>query len=411
MTAPPPAAARPIADPAVAAAVGDPVRWILEVGAPYWAMAGVDREKGGFFDRLNGEGQPVPEDVKHVKYQARQIYAFCHAHLLGAGDEALAAAKDGWRFLGRRGWDVQGGWVHTITRAGRPLDGTKDLYDHAFMMLALAWLARATGDDEPLRLAARTVAYLDRKMVDPHGGGGGWGGYFERSTEGLMEIPLPRRQNPHMHLLEALLALHATSGEAAWLDRARQLVGLVLDHMIDPATGQMGEYYGHDWQPAAGAPGRVREPGHHFEWVWLLLAYRAATGDDRVVEPADRLYRFALSGVDTTGDGPLAPVDETDPDGGFVRDTKRLWCQTEAIKAFVARAEHLDDADAAARARDHLAALFTSHMSPDSPIWRDQLSREGTEVSTAIPAGNLYHIVFALAEAGRVLGRADAAVG
>jgi mannose/cellobiose epimerase-like protein (N-acyl-D-glucosamine 2-epimerase family) len=43
-------------------------------------------------------------------------------------------------------------------------------------------------------------------------------------------------------------------------------------------------------------------------------------------------------------------------------------------------------------------------MSPDSPVWRDQLSRDGTEVSTTIPAGNLYHIVLALAEADRVLG-------
>ena len=183
-------------------------------------------------------------------------------------------------------------------------------------------------------MAARTMAFLDRRLVDPHGRGGAWGGYHEHTTEGLMTIPLPRRQNPHMHLVEALLALHATTGDRAWLDRARPVVDLVLDGMIDPETGQLVEFFEADWRPAPGDAGRVREPGHHYEWVWLLLAWRAATGDDRVLEPAERLYRFALAGTDDGAEGPAAPFDAVDPAGRPTADTKRLWCQTEAIKAF-----------------------------------------------------------------------------
>lgn len=396
------------APPTAPAAAPDPIRWVVEIAIPFWAEAGVDREKGGFFDQLRPDGRPVPEDVKHVRYQARQIYAFCHAAELGAGAAALDIAKEGWRFLLRRGWDAQGGWIHTTTRAGRPLDPTRDLYDHAFVLLALAWLARATGEEEPLAMAARTMAFLDRRLVDPHGRGGAWGGYHEHTTEGLMTIPLPRRQNPHMHLVEALLALHATTGDRAWLDRARPVVDLVLDCMIDPETGQLVEFFEADWRPAPGDAGRVREPGHHYEWVWLLLAWRAATGDDRVLDPAERLYRFALAGTDDGAEGPAAPFDAVDPDGRPTVDTKRLWCQTEAIKAFAARAGHLGDAHAAARTRRHLDVLFSSHMTPDGALWRDRLARDGTVVSEHVPAGNLYHVVFALAEAARVLGPAAA---
>jgi mannose/cellobiose epimerase-like protein (N-acyl-D-glucosamine 2-epimerase family) len=375
------------------------IPWLLDVVVPFWAATGRDRAGGGFVERLGRDGRPAPDDYKRIRVQARQIYAMCHARLLGAPEGVMQAAWAGFDFLTRHCWDEKdGGFFHTVTRNGAPLDRRRDTYDHAFVLLAMAWLHRASGDARALDWAARTIGFLDHALADPR-----HGGYQEDLVEGRAAIALPRRQNPHMHLFEALLAMHEATGEGRWLDRARAILDLFLGRWRD-ADGTLGEYFTADWQPAPGAEGLRREPGHHFEWVWLLDQYCRLSGEERVLEPADRLYRFALAhGIDTAPGMVPAAFDEIDAAGALTQPTKRLWPQTEALKAFLARAERLDDADARARARAHLAMMFTRYVGAGHALWRDQLDRAGAEVSTTVPASTLYHLFLATAEAARVL--------
>lgn len=374
-------------------------RWMMETVLPFWADVGVDREAGGFVERLTRDRRPAPDDYKRVRVQARQIYVFSHAHLLDAPDWALPAARHGARFLTERCWDAEGGWHHLMTRAGVPRDRRKDTCDHAFVLLAMAWLYRATDDPAVLNWVDRTIGFLDIRLAD------GAGGYWEELSPDGTTDRLPRRQNPHMHLLEAFLALHAATGDAAWLDRARAMVGLFHDRFLDGGTGTLAEFFTADWRPAPGAEGHIREPGHHFEWVWLLLHYRRLTGDDGIVGPAERLYRFALHhGIDAADEGVPATFDAVDETGAVLHGSKRLWPQTEAIKAHLARRELLGDAEAEDGARRHLAMLFERYVGADHPVWRDQLARDGREISSHIPASTLYHLFLCIAEAMRVLG-------
>ncbi|HET8726275.1 MAG TPA: AGE family epimerase/isomerase [Alphaproteobacteria bacterium] len=372
--------------------------WAFETLLPFWADVGVDRSRGGFVERLAPGRLPADDDYKRIRVQARQIYTFSHAYVLGAPVWTLETARIGFDWLVAKGWNAEGGgWHHLLTRDGAPLDRKQDTYDHAFILMALAWLHRASGDRAPLDWARRTVDHLDRAMADPvHGG------YQEHAGTGPTNPGLPRRQNPHMHLLEAFLAAHEATGETGWLVRARRIVELFLARFLDPA-GTLGEYFTADWQPAPDETGRVREPGHQFEWVWLLGQYHRLSGDGRVLEPADRLYRFALDhGVDRTPGMVPAAFDEVDPQGRIIKDTKRLWPQTEAIKAHIVRAELQGDAVAAERAGADLAMLFTHYVDRRHAVWRDQLSRDGREVSTHIPASTLYHLFLCMAEAMRL---------
>lgn len=371
---------------------------------PFWAEAGVDRRNGGFIERLSLDRQPEPEADRRLRVQARQIYAFSHAHLLGAPDWALSTARDGFAFLTSHGWNSDGGWHHLLAGDGTPKDRRNDTYDHAFVLFAMAWLYKAGGDRTALDWADRTMAFLDLQLADPDHDGH-WGGYREqKATDGSTGL-LPRRQNPHMHLLEACLALFEATGDRAWRDRATALIGLFHAHFFDAGTGTLIEFFTADWQPAPGAEGLLREPGHHFEWVWLLLHYRRLTGDDSVVGPADRLYRTALDrGIDTPPAGIPAAFDSVDAAGGIVDHGKRLWPQTEAIKAHLARHELLGDPDAEARARAHLAMMFDHYLDAGGPVWRDRLARDGSEISDHIPASSLYHLFLCIAETMRVLG-------
>ena len=381
-------------------AIPDLRSWLLGTVMPFWAEAGVDRRNGGFVERLSLDRRPEPGADRRLRVQARQIYAFSHAHLLGAPDWALDTARAGFAFLAAHGWDEAGGWHHLLTGSGEPRDRRKDTYDHAFVLFAMAWLYRAGGDRAALDWADRTMAFLDRHLADPD-----HGGYWEeRAPDGSM-ARLPRRQNPHMHLLEACLALFEATGDAGWRDRAAALIGLFHAHFYDKATGTLGEFFTADWCPAPGAEGALREPGHHFEWVWLLLHYRRLTGDDSVVAPADQLYRTALDhGVDQVPGGIPAAFDCIDSSGTIVDDGKRLWPQTEAVKAHLARHELLGDRQAADRARAHLAMMFGHYVSADDPAWRDRLARDGQTRSDHIPASTLYHLFLCIAETMRVLG-------
>ena len=59
-----------------------------------------------------------------------------------------------------------------------------------------------------------------------------------------------------------------------------------------PTTGALREFFAADWSPAPGIDGRIAEPGHHYEWAFLLARWAALTGRERP-QAVDRLIAFA----------------------------------------------------------------------------------------------------------------------
>lgn len=370
--------------------------WLRETLIPAWIDRAVRPGRAGFVEMFDpADPKRDPGSLRTTLVTARLTYVFSHAHLLDPQSGALAAAHHGFAFLRdacREGG--RGRFLHSVREDGTPVDARTDLYDLAFVLFAMAWYYRATQDDQALAIADEVIGFIEREMAHPQGG-------FAEDTLGT----LPRRQNPHMHLLEAFHALAEVTGEQRWLDHASAIVRLARQHLVDAETGTLGEYFTDDWKPAAGAAGLVCEPGHHFEWTWLLLHHWRLTGDTQARDLAKRLYGFAIRhGLDDGSAGPLAAFDVFDRTGNVTASTKLLWPQTEAIKAFLARIEFLDDADAAERLDQHLASLFRWFVAPETSLWFNQLARDGTPTQTVIPVRVLYHLLLALAEWERVRG-------
>lgn len=380
---------------ALGAAAGLPSKaWFRESLIPGWIARAVQPGRAGFvelFDPADPMRDPGP--VRTTLVTARLTYVFSHAHLLDPRGDTVAAARHGFSFLRdvcREGG--QGRFLHSVREDGAPVDSRSDLYDLAFVLFAMAWYYRATGEEQAVAIADEVIGFIEGEMVHPLGG-------FTEDTLGT----LPRRQNPHMHLLEAFHALAEATGDARWLERASAIVQLARERLVDAETGTLGEYFSDDWRPASGAAGAVCEPGHHFEWTWLLLHHWRLTGDAAARDLAERLYGFAIRhGLDDGTAGPLAAFDVVDRGGAITAATKLLWPQTEAIKAFLARMEFLGDADAAERLDKHLASLFRWFVAPGTGLWFNQLTREGEPAQTMIPVRVLYHLVLALAEWERV---------
>lgn len=367
---------------------------------PHWFWHGTDWARGGFAERLTLSGDADDPGFKRLLVQARQIYVFSHAALTDPDHVRRAqwsqAAGHGFDFMLRHYWQgASRGWARAVTPEGNPFDASAEFYDQTFVLLACAWVYRALGVARALETARRTLDFLDHHLAGAH-----YGGYWQGLTEtGAVAPDAPRQQNPHMHLLEALLALHKATGEKTHLARASAIYDLFRTRFFDSGTNTLGEYFTHDWRPLPGPRGQIVEPGHHFEWVWILHDYAGSTGDASASEYAQRALAFALEhGVDP--ESGLA-YDEIDRGGACRRPSHRLWPQTEMLKALIASAEHAPEkhlrADAQARIPAMIAAIFEHYLTA-AGIWNDQLDPARAPVSEFVPATSLYHLFLAFSE-------------
>ena len=372
-------------------------RGSFEAALPFWSTVGRDRPGFGFVEHLDLAARPADVPYKRVRVQARQIFVFSCAHTLG-WPGALEAAADGHDFLTRHARRADGAWVRLLGRDGDVLDPTADLYDLAFVVFALAWYARATGSAQALDQAYGTLAWIERNMASPAGG----------FHEAVPVPPEPRRQNPHMHLLEAVLALFVTTRDAALLATADALVDLFRTRFFDPGTGSLGEFFTDDWQWAPGAAGTHVEPGHHYEWVWLLGEYQRLSG--KTVEPErSALYAFANRwGRDPKTGLVLDVVDRS----GVVRDGgARVWPQTEAIKAHLVMAEQ-GRAGEGPRSRGSSKTCSSVSSPAITPAPGPSiLSPDGAAKGDRIPASTLYHVVSGVQRARADIPRSYARAG
>src|SRR5262249_19742387 len=146
--------------------------WTRNEALPFWATVGVDHARGGFHERLDLQGRPVLHVPKRLMVQARQLYVYCHAGLLGWYPDArrMADLCVEYMLCSFHERDGIAGWIHSVASDGGIADATRDLYAHAFALFGLAWYHRFTADTEVLRIADRTIAFLDDAIASDHGG-------------------------------------------------------------------------------------------------------------------------------------------------------------------------------------------------------------------------------------------------
>jgi mannose-6-phosphate isomerase len=359
--------------------------WLGQSALPLWGTAGVD-DSGSFHERLLFDGRPDLASARRMRVQARQLYVFSEAAVRGWWDGAAAVAERGFEALVRDCWrrDGRPGFLHTFTPDKAPLDQKRDTYDHAFGLFALAWYYRLTKAPQARAMALEILDLLDGDLSDP-------------ASDGFLESQppaLPRRSDPHMHLLEASLEWVEASGDQRFLDLARRMTALFKARFVDRQTATLREFFAADLGPADGPAGEVVAPGHHFEWSWLLAwAERLGAGEARA--EADALYHYGLRhGLDARG----FAIDECDRHGRQVRRSRRAWPQTELIKAYLNKAAQGEAACAEAAGRLTLDFLG-SYLTTEVPgLWMDQFDAEGRGMTDAAPASTLYHVAVAFRE-------------
>jgi mannose/cellobiose epimerase-like protein (N-acyl-D-glucosamine 2-epimerase family) len=366
--------------------------WLVTKALPLWSTAGFDAGQGVFQERLEWRGRPQAEAPRRAMVQARQIYVFAHAAQLGWFPEGGRLAEIAMASLVDKFCDGAGpkrGFAFSISADNRLVAAHRDAYTHAFVLFAIAWLYRLNGDRCLIGLADQTIGFIDAALQDP-----AHGGLYDRTPVDDRN----KRQNPHMHLLEAYLALEAAIPGCGYAERAEKLVEIFKSRLFMSEPGVLLEYFAEDWGAHSDPQRRwVFEPGHNFEWAWLLHEYEKLTGEDLTawILALDRNARS--NGLAENG----LIFEEVKCGMSVVKSSHRLWPHAEGAKAAVARFS-MGDAIAPEFASAMVNALGATFL--DKPFaggWIDRISANGSPLVDFIPASSLYHLFSAAAEMSR----------
>lgn len=345
--------------------------WMRFNALPLWATVGVAAD-GGFHEGIDREGLPVG-DFRRARVQARQAWVYSMAGHAGWAGPWRRLVKDSLDRFEATNLRPDGLYRTRVQASGETLDDTASLYDQAFVLLAFAAAVQAGLEPGLMTARAENLREALARLAHP---AGGW-----REDAGH-----PFQANAHMHLLEACLAWETAAPGGVWSAMADGIVNLARRCFIDPEGGFLREFFDADWRPEPGDAGHLVEPGHQFEWAWLLTRWGRARGDDWSAGAARRLYDAGQRGIDA---GRGVAIDELD-DRLEVRSARaRLWPQTERLKAALVLGQEVPS--------DHVFRALKGlqlYLEPTG-LWHDKLEADGSLVGEPAPASSLYHIAAA----------------
>jgi len=356
--------------------------WLCDAAYPLWSTAGVD-PAGGFHERLAQNGKPLVEP-RRSRVNPRQAYCFAMAPSLGWRGDAAGLIRHALDYFVARYQRPDGLFRTLIAADGSPLDDRALLYDQAFALLAFN-VAAAGGESRAVR---ERQSFELHALVMKH---------MKRAGQGFQSgVPesLPLQSNPHMHLFEAALAgCEVCSDSSVWKPLSDEIAELALNKFVDAETGALREFFDEQWNPAPGIPGRIVEPGHQFEWAWLLLRW-CGTKNARARAVALRLIEIGETHGVRHGLATNSLLDDFSAhDAGA-----RLWPQTERLKAAAIAARLTGEAkyfSMTVAAADRLMRYLDC---PIPGLWYDRIDAQGNIVDEPAPASSFYHLVAAIAE-------------
>lgn len=368
--------------------------WYFQTALPLWARYGVDTVQGGVHERLEHDLTPVSLP-RRARLVARQIYCFSMGARLGENERYRDLSFHCVDFLARHLLSPSGA-VRSSINMDDPDDGCSvaRLYDDAFVLFALASHASlekaAASETEALALRILSASAARCRRAD-----GSWA-----------EPGGPILTNPIMHLAEAALSWIEIEGHGrdTWMRLSKEIFGCLYGQMMQPLGCAVPEVFDEAWVPREHESGHWIEPGHQFEWAWLLLRWGGLGGCKEAFERACVLAETAETrGVDPTHRHVIAGLNrEFEP----VRSHAPLWAQTERVRLWhTMAAQEAASSCLAARAmrhRDEGLAVLERYISGVHPgLWHEVADESGCFERGPVKASSLYHLAgaaFALSD-------------
>ncbi len=293
---------------------------------------------GGYFHCYADDGTVYDRRTRHLVSSTRFVFNTALAHRwFGAPLADVQHALDFVRTAHLQpsgegyAWEID--W-HEGKATVR--DGTNHCYGLAFVLLAHAHAADV-GVPGAAQGIADTFELMERRFWLPE-----HGLYADEATPDW-QVGSYRGQNANMHSCEAMLAAHAATGEARYLDRALLLAEGIARKQAAKAEGLVWEHYRQDWSPDWDYNRHDKtnifrpwgyQTGHLTEWAKLLMQLDRRLGSaapDWLVPTACHFFDTAMRlGWDATHGGLVYGFG---PDEQVCDGDKYFWVQAESLAA------------------------------------------------------------------------------
>ncbi|NSW92709.1 MAG: AGE family epimerase/isomerase, partial [Firmicutes bacterium] len=131
-------------------------KYLLQNCISFWLKNSLDYEYGGYLTCLDREGKVYNTD-KSIWFQGRGTWIYSKLYnVVEKRQEWIDAAKIGYDFLLKYGFDSDGRMFFQVTRDGKPLQKRRYVFSEMFAIMAFKEFYKATGRDEAYNMAITT---------------------------------------------------------------------------------------------------------------------------------------------------------------------------------------------------------------------------------------------------------------
>ncbi|MBO7558633.1 MAG: AGE family epimerase/isomerase [Bacteroidaceae bacterium] len=351
----------------------------------FWLDKMQDKENGGFYGQMTGEGELVKTADKGGILNARILWSFSAAYRVLRKPEYLEAATRAKEYIIEHFIDEEfGGTYWSLDYKGNPKDTKKQFYAIGFMIYGLSEYARATGDHEALEYAIQLYECIEEHSLDKQ-----YNGYIEACTREWGEIAdmrlseldanFPKSQNTHLHIIEPYTNLFRALKELDAIENAtndyglkpyvgqfttvnisvdpdivirleaslRNLINIFTDKILNPQTHHLDLFFDMDWKREAGA---LESYGHDIECSWLLHETALILGDDIVLKKVEPIVQMVAKASEKGLNEDGSMVHEANLDTGYVDTDRHWWVQAENVVGWINIYQYFGDEDALQKA-------------------------------------------------------------
>lgn len=338
---------------------------------PYWMNRMVDEQHGGFYGRITGTEELMPQAEKGAILHARILWTYAAAYHFLHRPEYLAMATRAKAYIIDRFLDRDFGGIYwSLNYKGEPLDTKKQIYAIGFAIYGLSEYHRATGDEEALEVAIRLFRDIEHHSFDPLKNG-----YCEALTREWKEMADMRlsekdanerkTMNTHLHILEPYTNLYRVWKDDGLKQQLRNLVTLFTDRILDSETCHLQLFFDDDWNNKY----RIVSYGHDIEASWLIHEAALALGDAdllaKVKPVVKRIASAAAEGFTSKG----GMIYEKNLDTHHLDADRHWWVQAETVVGYMNLYQHFGDEDALQKALDCWEFIKARLMDKEHGEW------------------------------------------